>query len=316
MSNIPAVSNEKIYQAVCEWEITLSEIFNDSITKIDKTLNQDIPYEALPMISKLKEPLKEFKFPIIGDEIRYIGTMAALERKNKKETQRLSEVEIYLKDTSQMEESSNIPKIIIHNSTKYFSNGHGKIYKVIEHKWNTCICYNPLNQAYSVHDILDNRCLIANTKLIEKTKIEWYYKIDNKDWTHWYYFIWENWTTQYFWDLEITYSLKKYKETICIDWEYFWEKSLKIIKWDKSEVITNHYIPDHYISKGGKNLLYINIQWKYSLFNLDEMKYIFKNATDCNLWIEWWKIGSKIYYSHKWALWRYLFWPYENNTTI
>lgn len=311
------VSNKDILNSVENWVVSLSELTFAIKCKLNNTMLWDVPIQALPTIKKMKSP------------------------STKIEDQRFQLVEEYINNTVHLRNNLEIDSLNESNWKKYLTVWGNDIFEIVEEKWTIYIAYHPIKKIYIVYKFLSeesdqNTILLWWLESIEKTNIEGYYKVTSQinmeDKNPWlilfrvsdrnsYYFIWNNWETQYFWDYNDVWTLKQYWGVVFFIWENYWyNKKIVIYDWTKIEKILAWY-ENFRKSKSGKNLLHViyDYPWDnrtHSLFDLDSMEFIFEWVDKFNFEISFhendvWtfedKISWEFHESRKWLskiLWK------------
>lgn len=284
------LSQKDILRAIEDWVISLSELSSAIRDKLDKTLVWDVPLESISMIEEFKELPWE------------------------KEIKKFQKVEGYLKDIVNLRNESDKPTLKESNWKTYLVLWQDDIFEVIEHRWPIYIAYNPIKERYIVYKFLwedsdQNTSLLVDIYSIEKTNIEWYYKVEFCEkmepirfqdkftleifeisvWNEiniigkWYYFIWENWETQDFWYFRKVWDLNRHWNTVFFNWALRNSRIYTVIhNWDIVREIPIWYGHTRK-SESWRHLLHFlhNFPWNNStnsLFDLDNMRFIFERA--------------------------------------
>lgn len=285
MESTKQISNSDILKAVKKWTIPLSELTWAIQNKLNNTLVWDVPIEVLSLIEDFKTP------------------------PHQAETKRFLKIQEYINNINQLRNNSNKPTLQEVNWKTYLVLWQDDIFEVKKQKWPIYIVYHPIKDIYIVYNFLwedsdQNTILLWWLDSIEETDIESYYKVSSSHeqvftylaWTFEekevitevsYYYIWENWETQYFWDYRILWELQKHWSAVFFVWQDIsYNREIVIHNWDKTEMIPGWYEHTRK-SKSWKHLLYIsyNFPWNNvtsSLFDLDKMEFIFEWANRFN----------------------------------
>ncbi len=241
----------------------------------------------------------------------------------KDQKKRLTDVDNFVSDTHSLKDLWEYPQVSKLGSKQYYSINSKEHYRIISKKWFIAVCYNPLTKTYSTWNVDNNMCMLKSFKKIQKTKNKNYYKIEEKKETKGYYYISDNWDTRYFWNLAFTNEENFYWKTAVLQWTTRdIDRVYMIHNGEEVEEIYNK-IADHYQSKSWRNFLLMRPILShaskpsfFSLFDLENMNYVFHNATDYDLAIEWWKIGDQVSYTHRNKLSRFIKWTHENTVEI
>lgn len=289
-ANLP--SNEDIIYAVNKWVISLSELAWAIQNRLNNTLVWDIPLEALPLISGFKT---------LPDEA---------------EIKKFNEIEEYINNTSPLRKNSNKPTLQESNWKKYLVLWQEDIFEVIKQKWTIYIAHHPIKDTHIVYKFLweesnQNTSLLWWIDKIDETEIDGYYKVifwgkkpplrftDHRTWKVFlldlwaqkeitkvsYFYIWENWETQYLWDFEQIWELKKHWNAVFFTWQNLYRKpEIVVHNWTQIKTIPYWY-ENARNSQSWRHLLHIiytdtRKQYTSSLFDLDKMVFIFEYADE------------------------------------
>lgn len=267
-------SNEKfwvqqILNSVELSEVTCSEVILQATETMNERALRDIPSQAFHTIKKLR-----------GED----GLC-------NKEQVRLSEVEEYFRNIKWLKEKYKW-KVKLKNIDKkqyLIVNYEDEIFEIVEKTWDVCLVYNPIKQVYSVYRLVwtDSNCvvrLVWPSQNIEKMDIDWYYKVHGEDYNSYYYILGELNTN--LWNYKNLSKLKRHWNVVFFIWRNYLtepKEELVIYNWSICKKI-QYWYENIAISESWRNLLQINhnLWWKsytVSLFDLDEMKFIFEWAS-------------------------------------
>lgn len=311
--NLPqkTVWNKEILDSVQDWTISLSDLSNAIRKNLDSILQQEkTPIENLPFIDNFNTPPDE--------EMQ----------------ERFNKVEEYITNTSSLRANYSWKDSLQEsNGKKYLVIDTDNIYEVIEQKWPIYIGYNQIKQTYRVYKFLwdwfqENTHLPWELDKLEKTNIDWYYKVQ-EDKELGYYYIWENGVTKYLWGYEELKGIYKLWNAVFFKW-YNWPKSDIVIYNGEKVVLLPGWYVQRMRSKNGKHMLYlIYNMWSPEvssiLFDLDMMEYILKDIDDVtfsDLDYDVYGVGNVAdtieYHTHTkrtWVVW-YLLWSKKNTFTM
>ncbi len=273
--NKPGIENSPVVQMlklIEEWKTTFSEIM--------EAIREEVCYRI------------NFKLWLISlEELNATTDIFKKISKENPEREKTEKLESFIKTLPLLKKyltwEAWIKKI---DWEQYLITSKNKVYKVLEQRWTTtCICYNPIEEKYRVYNLKcendgnDNIYFPNDLESITETDIPGYYVIDtgSKKNNISYYYIWEEWNTQYFWKYNKVSELKTFWDCVYFEWKSaFWDPTLVVHKWDKVCKLpmwdTKEIEP-----KDWKRLLLItsnlhleNNDLLYSLFSVDEMKLI------------------------------------------
>lgn len=218
------VWNKEILDWVQDWTISLSDLSDAIRKKLDSIIQEEkVPLENLPFINSFDTPPDE--------EMQ----------------ERFNKVEQYLTNTSSLRANYNWKDSVQEsNGKRYLVIDKDNIYEVIEQKWPVYVVCNQVKQTYRVYKFfwdwfLENTHLLWELDKLEKTDIEWYYKVqEGKELG--YYFIWEEGDTQYLWDYEELKYIYKFWNVVFFKW-YNWPKSdIVIYNGEKIVLLPGWYV--------------------------------------------------------------------------
>ncbi len=274
--------------AVLDWTISLREAIWVTKWAIESAKIQRIFFHNIQKIFPVLETIKRVP--------------------SKEEKERFSEVDWYLKNTASMKlNKERLPPLQESNWKLYLDTWKGnEIFEVIEQRWKGNIVLNPVTKLYSIYIChywnYFERMLNWADK-IEKTDIDWYYKIS--EWNSiWYYYIWEKVWFKNLWIYEnMLQEIQQHWGAVFFQWIYSeGHKPQTIIhNWSKVENLYSNWNISKLTSQNWRHLLKIDDRTNnlYALYNIEQAKFHFRNASSIDLTYtdSEWTIENKIEYT-------------------
>lgn len=210
------LSLEQILTWVQDWTISLQEVV--------KAIKNRAWKITIPLTSVTSEHLK------LANKLTNSTTD---EQKN-----HALKINNFLIETAEFRNNFSWITIIEKNWVRYLIIDKDNIFEIQEQKWNVYIVCNPLTKKYIVYkylwEWLENTVLLNHLDSIEKTKIEWFYKVSSWVWKTYCCISWEK-------VLEIPEKeIKSMKLLKSPKWKNYLYVSGKLIDLDELNIVLNN----------------------------------------------------------------------------